>query len=305
MTSALVLGGGGIAGIAWEAGIIDGLRQAGTDLGAADLIVGTSAGSVVGTALRQDADLELFITTRAGFSGARNSPDMDAAMRAFALLADASLDPGEARRRVGRLALDTPTGPEGPWVEAIAAGLPGRQWPSGRLLITAVNTLTGEFAAWDRDSGVPLERAIAASCAVPCIAPPVTVNGARYMDGGVTSSTNADLARGASSVVVLDPIAGLRPGRRLQAELAATGAGETMVIEPDEAALTSFGTDLLSPAIWLPAFAAGREQGERLRKLPGIPTPAPPGCGTVEQQALPAGATGGRSPGITRDRLAC
>ena len=132
------------------------------------------------------------------------------------------------------------------------------------LLITAVNTLTGEFAAWDRDSGVPLDRAVAASCSVPCVAPPVTVNGARYMDGGVTSSTNADLARGASSVVVLDPIASLRPGGRLKAELAATGASEITVIEPDEAAIAAFGTDLLSSAIWLPAFAAGRDQARRL-----------------------------------------
>jgi NTE family protein len=264
MTSALVLGGGGVAGIAWEAGIIDGLRRAGTDLGAADLIVGTSAGSVVGTALRQDADLELFITTRAGRSGSRQV-DMDAVARGFAVLADTSLDPQEARRRVGRLALDAPTGPEEPWVEGISAGLPGREWPPGRLLITAVNTLTAEFTAWDRDSGVPLDRAIAASCAVPCIAPPVTVNGARYMDGGVTSSTNADLARGASSVVVLDPIAGLRPREQLQAELAATGAGDTMVIEPDEDAAASFGADLMSPSIWLPAFAAGREQGKKVR----------------------------------------
>ena len=191
---------------------------------------------------------------------------MDAVMRAFAVLADTSLDPVEARRRVGRLALDAPTGPEGPWVEALFAGLPSREWPPGRLLITAVNTLTAEFAAWERDSGVPLDRAIAASCSVPCIAPPVTVNGARYIDGGVTSSTNADLARGASSVTVLDPIASLRPGGRLQAELTATGAGHVTVIEPDEAAVASFGTNLLSSSAWLPAFAAGREQAAKLRK---------------------------------------
>jgi NTE family protein len=86
------------------------------------------------------------------------------------------------------------------------------------------------------------------------------------MDGGVTSSTNADLARGASSVVVLDPIAGLRPRGRLQAELAATGAGDVTVIEPDEPAAAAFGTDLLSSSVWLPAFAAGREQGRKLRK---------------------------------------
>src|SRR4051812_29393426 len=55
---ALVLGGGGVAGIAWEAGIVTGLRQEGIDLGSADRIVGTSAGSVVGALIATGADLE-------------------------------------------------------------------------------------------------------------------------------------------------------------------------------------------------------------------------------------------------------
>jgi NTE family protein len=67
-------------------------------------------------------------------------------------------------------------------------------------------------------------------------------------------------------VTVLDPIASLRPGGRLQAELTATGAGDVTVIEPDEAAVASFGTNLLSSSAWLPAFAAGREQAAKLRK---------------------------------------
>lgn len=271
MTSALVLGGGGVAGIAWEAGVIDGLRRAGTDLNAADLIVGTSAGSVAGTVLRQGADLELSITTRAHLTGPELTPDVNAATQAFAILAEPSLDRAEARRRVGKLALEALVGEEEPWVQSISADLPSRDWPAGRLLITAVNAETGEFAVWDRDSGVPLDRAIAASCAVPCVAPPVTVNGVRYMDGGVPSGTNADLARGASLVVVLDPLASLRPRGPLRAELAATGATDTVVIEPDEAAAASFGNDLLAPSRWLPAFAAGRDQGTSIRKsFPGL-----------------------------------
>jgi NTE family protein len=267
MTAALVLGGGGVAGIAWEAGVIDGLRRAGTDLGAADLIVGTSAGSVVGTVLRQGADLESTITTRASLPGPRLNPDMDAVIQAFGIMADTSLDPIEARRRVGKLALEAPTGDEGSWIEVLSAGLPSGEWPSGKLLITGVNTETGEFAVWDRDSGVPLGLAIAASCAVPCIAPPVTINGARYMDGGVASPTNAKLARGASRVVVLEPLASLRPREPLRAELAATGAAETFVIEPDEAAVAAFGSNLMSRDLWLPVFAAGRDQATRLPAL--------------------------------------
>src|ERR1700749_4053945 len=46
---ALVLGGGGVTGIAWETGLIAGLAGLGVGLAAADVIIGTSAGSVVGT----------------------------------------------------------------------------------------------------------------------------------------------------------------------------------------------------------------------------------------------------------------
>lgn len=271
MTAALVLGGGGVAGIAWEAGVVDGLRRAGTDLGAADLIVGTSAGSVVGTVLRQGADLESLITTRASLPGPQLSPDMDALMRSFGILADTSLDPAEARRRVGKLALEAPTGDEGPWIKELSAGLPSSDWPSGPLLITGVNTETGGFTVWDRDSDVPLGLAIAASCAVPCVAPPVTINGTRYMDGGVASPTNAELARGSSLVVVLEPLASLRPREALRAELKATGASDTVVIEPDEAAVAAFGTDLMSHDLWRPVFAAGRDQATRISaKFPGL-----------------------------------
>jgi NTE family protein len=84
------------------------------------------------------------------------------------------------------------------------------------------------------------------------------------MDGGVASPTNAELARGASLVVVLEPLASLRPGGPLRAELAATGAAETIVIEPDEAAVAAFGTNLMSQALWLPVFAAGRDQSTRI-----------------------------------------
>ena len=49
---AIVLGGGGSAGIAWESGLLAGLLEAGADLEAADLVVGTSAGSAVAVQLR-------------------------------------------------------------------------------------------------------------------------------------------------------------------------------------------------------------------------------------------------------------
>jgi NTE family protein len=50
-THALVLGGGGEAGVAWEIGLLAGLAQRGVDLRDADVVIGTSAGAIVGTLL--------------------------------------------------------------------------------------------------------------------------------------------------------------------------------------------------------------------------------------------------------------
>jgi len=69
--------------------------------------------------------------------------------------------------------------------------------------VTAVDAATGEFRTFDRDSGVPLVQAVAASCAVPGVYPPVTIGGRRYVDGGMRSAANVDLAAGVERVVVL------------------------------------------------------------------------------------------------------
>ncbi|MFI6513006.1 patatin-like phospholipase family protein [Streptosporangium sp. NPDC050855] len=259
MTRALVLGGGGVAGIAWEAGVITGLRRAGVDLGEADLVVGTSAGSVVGTLLATGADLEAAVggparpeTTTA------SAVDMEAVMAAFSLLYDPTLEPQEARRRVGELALAVPD--TGARIETIGDRLPVKEWPSRRLLITAVDAGTGEFTVWDRDSGAPLVSAVASSCAVPCVFPPVEINGRRYMDGGVRSASNVDLAAGSSVVVILEPLAHVSPRARFEAEVAELSDARVAHVGPDEAAIAVFGADVLDPALWRPAFEAGLAQ---------------------------------------------
>ncbi|WP_436757186.1 patatin-like phospholipase family protein [Streptosporangium sp. V21-05] len=259
MTRALVLGGGGVAGIAWEAGIITGLRRAGIDLGEADLVIGTSAGSVVGTLVTTEADLENSVGVQANTEVATVSAvDMEAVMAAFSILYDPSLDPQEARRRVGELALavkDT-----GARIETIGNRLPVKEWPERRLLITAVDAATGEFVVWERGSGVPLVSAVASSCAVPCVFPPVEINGRRYIDGGVRSPTNADLAAGSSAVVLLEPLAHTSPKARVEAELAELGGAAIAHVVPDEASVAVFGANVLDPALWRPAFQAGLAQ---------------------------------------------
>ncbi len=264
MTSGVVLGGGGIAGVAWEAGIVIGLRRAGVDLSSADVIVGTSAGSIVGTHVAFATDSQALAAMTSAPAGvetaARPAVDLDVVLTALAPLFDQAQDPAEARRRVGAAARAT-AGDEEAYVARIASLLPGiERWPQRRLLVTAVDTESGEPVAWHGGSGVPLDRAVAASCAVPAVYPPVTIGGRRYMDGGVRSATNADLAVGASAVIVLDAIGHLTPRGPLQEELAALGAANTLVITPDDSAAAVMGTNLLDVAIASPALEAGLKQ---------------------------------------------
>src|SRR6202011_3154112 len=90
----------------------------------------------------------------------------------------------------------------------VAARLPRQQWPYRRMIVVAVNAHTGELAAFDRDSGVELVDAVTASTALPGLVPTVSINGTRYIDGGVRSPDNADLASGYANVVVLSPLGG-------------------------------------------------------------------------------------------------
>jgi NTE family protein len=103
-------------------------------------------------------------------------------------------------------------------------------------------------------------KAVASSCAVPCVFPPVTIGAGRYIDGGVRSPTSADLAAGAASVIVLQPMGDLVPAEALRAELETLGSADVAVIGPDQAALAVFGENVLDPALWSPAFKAGLEQ---------------------------------------------
>jgi NTE family protein len=264
MTRGVVLGGGGIAGVAWEAGVVLGLRRAGVDLSLADVIVGTSAGSIVGSHVAFGTDLQaLAAMTPApaeGEAAAVPAVSLEVILSALAPLFDQELDPVEARRRVGAAARAA-GGDEQPYITRIASLLPATDhWPQRRLLITAVDAESGEPVAWHSGSGVRLDRAVAASCAVPAVYPPVTIGGRRYMDGGIRSATNADLAAGSSAVVVLNAIGHLTPREPLQTELAALGTAATLVIAPDEAAAAVMGTNLLDAAIAGPALEAGLTQ---------------------------------------------
>ncbi|MEV4621431.1 patatin-like phospholipase family protein [Asanoa sp. NPDC049573] len=266
VNTALVLGAGGITGIAWQLGILIGLREAGVDLTDAGLIVGTSAGSVTGTLVASGIDPVdgAKLEARLGADDPPISPDWARGSQVFALLGDEHRDPASIRARVGQLALEAEVGAEEPYVESLTRRLPPGGWPA-RLTVTAVSAESGEPVAWTRYSNVPLHRAVAASCAVPCVFPTVTIDGVRYMDGGVRSGTNADLAAEASRVVVLAPLAPVRMRGAPAAEIDALRQRSTVVLlAPDAAVLAALGPNVLDPTRWEPAIEAATEQGRGL-----------------------------------------
>ena len=291
---ALVLGGGGAAGQAWQIGVIAGLAEAGLDLTeAADLVVGTSSGSTtaawvrsgipaaellasvlsppvrpVGQNREQPPSLPMatvFERMRAIGAAATSAADLQRAMGAFGLESDAVLGPAAGQRRA-----------------MVAARLPRAEWPDRPMIVVAVDAHTGELAAFDRDSGVDLVDAVTASTALPGLTPTHSINGTRYINGGVRSGENADLASGYANVVVLSPFGGRsqtppQAGRfeglrrdpewgtdlASQVEALRKQGSRVEVITPDADSRAAMGTNQMDPATRVPAARAGFAQGKQ------------------------------------------
>ncbi|MGZ4646344.1 MAG: patatin-like phospholipase family protein [Blastococcus sp.] len=264
--TALVLGGGGITGIAWEIGVVAGLAEAGVDLSSADFVVGTSAGSVVGAQLTSGAELEaMYGRQLAPATGEKVSQLNRGTMARFAwAMLRTRGDHTAFRRRIGELALAAEkaglTPSEQERLDVIGGRLISTAWPERALAVTAVDAETGEFRTFDRDSGVPLVSAVAASCAVPGVYPPVSIDGRRYVDGGMRSAANADLAQGYDRLVVLAPISrGFGPMASVDAQVTGLVA-RVAVVSPDAASKAAIGKNVLDPAARAPSAKAGRAQ---------------------------------------------
>jgi NTE family protein len=290
---ALVLGGGGAAGQAWEIGIIAGLAEAGLDMTeAADLVIGTSSGATAAAQVRSGipaAELlasvlsppvqpagqnrerppslpmaTVFERMRAISAAATSAAELRRAMGAFGLESDSALGPAAEQRRA-----------------MVAARLPRPEWPDRPMIVVAVDAHTGELAAFDRDSGVDLVDAVIASTALPGVTPTHSINGTRYINGGVRSTENADLASGYANVVVLSPFGGPRQAppagqfeglRRppewgmdlaSQAEALRKQGSHVEVITADADSRAAMGTNQMDPATRIPAARAGFAQGKR------------------------------------------
>lgn len=263
--SAVVLGPGGPVGTAWLAGLAAGLRREGGDLGAADLIVGTSAGGIVGAILAGGGDLDRLAVLPDSAGGVRTDPQRLAEV--FATLGDTGLSRAEALRRVGRLAVTAATGEEEAAIARMRYLAGGVDWPDRPLLIPSVDLETGEAVVWDRHGAASLPEAMAAGTAFPATAPPITIAGRRYIDGALRAGTNLDLAGDAGVVIVAEPMAHLSAG---------VLADDVVRLVPDAEAIEAFGPDITDRARWAPAYQAGVRQApdeaERVRFLLRTPS---------------------------------
>ncbi len=283
---AVVLGGGGLAGVAYLTGVVAALRTHGVRLEEADLILGTSAGSIVGTQIAAGRSFErLYRTLAARRSPVRSvltglfrllpSPDPEAirAMTETWSARNATASTAESRRRVAAAAA-AGSGPrmrERVWVTLVGLYLRQRAWPSDNLAVAVVDTADGELHLLRRADDARPKRATAASAAVPGVFPPVSIGTRTFMDGGTRSTTNADLAMGHRRVLLLvdhEPFAeGEGPLTRacIDREVAALRAAGTRVevIEPDAAALEAIRGGAFDPGKAADAARAGRAQGER------------------------------------------
>ncbi len=290
---ALVLGGGGAAGSAWEIGIIAGLAEAGLDMTeVADLVIGTSSGATAAAQLRSGipaAELyasvlsppvqpvgrsrerpvalpmaTVFERMRAISAAATSALDLQRAMGAFGLECDSILGPAAGQHRA-----------------VVAARLPRHVWPARPMIVVAVDAHTGELVTFDRDSGVDLVDAVTAGTALPGSSPTININGTHYINGGVRSAENADLASGYANVVVLSPFGGRsgtlpkgqfeglrRPpewGMDLEGQVEALRmqSSHVEVITPDADSQAAMGTNQMDPATRIPSARAGFVQGNQ------------------------------------------
>ncbi|CAM5356267.1 patatin-like phospholipase family protein [Leifsonia shinshuensis] len=304
---ALVLHGGGSSGNAWEIGVVAGLLAGGLDVIRADLIVGTSAGSTAAAQLTSAPPAELYAAIvdapppqRPGAPGAGApgstrpgaGPDVargvagsvSSQLEVTGRIIASSSDAADMRRRMGawarELADGADPGRQAQWRATVASRLPRQDWPEQRILLTAVDASSGEGVAFDRDSGVSLADAVAASCSSGFA---YAIGDGWYIDGGYRRNENADLAAGYRRVLVLSPFGGRNRhpeewGMQLDAQVEELRAGGSAVetILPDEASLDAFGEQMMDlsrrPASARAGYDQGRAAAKRLDEFWGAGT---------------------------------
>lgn len=171
---ALVLAGGGLAGIAWETGVLRGIADespaAARLLLDSDVLVGTSAGATVAAQISSGCPLDTLYERQLAETSAEIDPgvDIDAITDLFlTAVTEPHISTRRRLQRIGAVALAVDTVPESVRRQVIAQRLPSHDWPDRVLRVTAIDIATGELVVFHRESNVALVDAVAASCSVP------------------------------------------------------------------------------------------------------------------------------------------
>ena len=275
MTSrALVMGGGGTLGVAWETGLLAGLATEGATLGNADLILGTSAGSIVGSTIARGVSPHMMAEMQtaaarqaAGAQASGPAPDLSKVMAFFMRMPETGEPPVELRREIGEVSRTSQTIPEAAMLAQFATmGISG-VWPK-KFACTAVDATSGEFKVWREADGVDFARAIASSCSVPGIFPAITINDRLWMDGGMRSGTNVDMAAGHERVLAVVVIPMAMADARMKARVNAEGeavvkaGGRYDLISPDAETQEAFGPNLMDGTRRVQLIEQGMRQGK-------------------------------------------
>jgi NTE family protein len=283
---ALVLGAGGTVGMSSHAGVLRALQEAGVEPNAADVVIGTSAGAIVGSLVRSGRTVDDLWAMSQGEDN--DLWDVDPEVRRAMMFTQGWRTPlGLVRRAVGsawvvqRSIVRWPPAPVPVGLARFYRGgmvspsgtrqrlseLLGDEWPEADLRLCTVDLVSGKrvVLGGDRPTKMPLSEAARASSAVPGLFEPVRAGRRVLVDGGAHSSTNADVAAecGADLVIVAAPMAMVRGTgssiatritragftRRLHREVAALRAGgaQVLVVAPAAEELAAHGLRMLRP----------------------------------------------------------
>jgi NTE family protein len=293
VATVLVLGVGGILGETWMWGYLGGAQEAtGEDFRRAKQLIGTSAGSIVAARLaggedprrgeeRVRWDSEVEPERRPGALRAALERASRISLGVFSPLAAPALGaatPGGALARAAVLARVPPGRIELRDLRSRVDALGPRF--DGRLNIVAVDRGSGRRVVFGSD-GAPeagVADAVAASCAIPGFFAPVAIGGREYVDGGVWSPTNLDLARAgrgdrvlclvptaamgtAPALAIRGLVAGWRLATGVEAAAARRRGASVEIVGPDAGAARALGTDLMNPGRRGAVLAEGFRQG--------------------------------------------
>lgn len=291
---ALVLGGGGATGNAWEIGVLAGLADGGVDATIlAGVTIGTSAGATATAQLGGASVADLYAALLAeptaapprAAGGPRRGPAVPNVFERLREIGAAATSALSLQQALGAFALECDEaladGADS-WRATVASRLTSHDWPQQRIILVAVDAESGELAPLERDSGVDLVDAVTASCSLPGMVATRAAAGRRLIDGGVRSTENADLARGFTHVLILSPL-GARAGQAAppggfegirreaawgttlgsQVELLRSMGSSVEVLHPDAATVKAMGPNMMSPAVRVPVARTGHAQGLR------------------------------------------